>query len=113
MSEQSPEYFHDQQKRTVYMVSPLTVVSQKSGGWFITADITVTRADNILHNGRWAFPVAEHPSDHYYARDSRSTAVGFFVSAKYPPGSRITEAEYQRIQGEYEAQARANRPPST
>jgi len=117
----SKVYFHDAESRTVIAAPAEPDVREKKDrrggfdGWFVSATLEITRADNYLKPGthQWAFRVREPHSERYFARDTREAAIGYFKASKYPQCLEISAAEYARLRAEYEQQANRNKPPAT
>lgn len=107
-------FLHDIEQRTVYKIpSELSITEQKNSrgkrtGWHATAQIEITRADNVLR-ARWKYPVRSHPIEHYDARYERFQLTSFFWMHNEPSGESISEEEYESLRERYDRLARQNR----
>lgn len=109
-------YYHDEPNQTVMaMRSDPSVHEQKDkrgrrAGWFVSSDVEITRADNVLlrPTHQWKYPVRSNPSQHFDAHYSREDVVHYFHVHHAPNLPQIDEATYVTLKAKYEAQAHKN-----
>lgn len=106
-------YVHDEERRIVYKFRAEPDVSEKTDrrgrrtDWYVRLEIEITRADNKLLRNQWQHRTSDYPDQYLGAQYTREQAVSYFMSRHTPKGAEIDESEYDRLQAEYEAEARS------
>ena len=79
-------------------------------GWYVSSEIEITRADNVLLRPRhqWRYPVHSNPYQHFDAHYSREDVTHYFHVNHAPNLPKIDEATYMALKEKYEAQAYKN-----
>jgi hypothetical protein len=110
------KFVHDAQSRTVYRYPAGPNIRETVGGrgrvkkrtgWDVDMWIDITRADNRLVLNQWEHKIGEVPTQSFDSRYDREQAISYFLMHHAPRGAEITESEYERLQAEYEAEARS------
>jgi hypothetical protein len=80
----------------------------KRAGWNVYMEVTITCANNRFLNNRWEKDVVNFPRQFFDTRYSREEALAYFHSNNDPRGEEIDQELYQRLQKQYENEARNN-----
>lgn len=106
-------YIHDPPNRIVYKYPGEPNVRERTNArgrrtdWFVSMDVLITRADNKLNGNQWLHATSDHPNQYLGAQYTREQVVSFFMMRHAPRGEEISEAEYERLSNQYEAEARS------
>lgn len=106
------KYYHDANLKAVYRV-PLdpqvheTMDKRKRQiiGWTVSMKIEISRADNVLSNGRWIYPTADYPSQSFENignRYNRERVVDYFHMHHDPKCEEISEDAYVALKKTYD-----------
>ena len=109
------KYYHDVERETVYAMDlPPQVREEKKKlkrtGWFVSATITITRADNFVlpRSQQWKYPVRDYPYQSFDAHYTQEDVIDYFLAHHEPKCQEIDCATYERLHAEYEARAKMN-----
>lgn len=112
-------YFHDSANQTVYRLRPN--VSEKYtkhkpprwNGCHVWGDVEATSSSWRKIGGRWTTTWSDPRQNHYEPKDDAASAERYFVTVHCHMGkyTRIDKAAYDALVVQYQAQAKATKPP--
>lgn len=104
------KYIHDATAKIVYRFPKVPEISSKQDrkGHIITytasMEVEITRADNVLRNSQWKYPVREYPKQHFENianRYNEELVSSYFHQHHDPHGEVIDEKQYEELRKKY------------